>query len=481
MSETNLPADKDYLQAPITQITVGGFKTLREKQTVDIRPLTLLAGKNSAGKSSLLQPLLLLKQSLESAVMPPGGVLLNGPNVKFTSANQMLSRGPAGVNNEFCVVIGEGQSTLTYRKIDEHNIGIHQLESENYCVRHGMTRQELYEALIKMYHTLKKHPNAGPRIAKYGNEIPPEDAFPNMIIQRQRCFLEVDLGKKRGSSILGQMIDNIVVNKSASANDKLAMMLLSILTMSLEVEQTMLINMLTNIIHLPGLRGNPERQYPLTNWDDTFPGTFEKYAASVLHGWQERNQPEMLAEVEADLVDLDLAHKVRARAKDGTSVEVEIKPGSDSVEVVSLADVGLGVSQCLPVVVALHVAKPNQLVYLEQPEIHLHPRAQVKLASVLARAVRRGVRMIVETHSDHLLLGIQTLVGEGQLTPPDVGLNWFQHDAQQRSTRIHSADINEAGGFGDWPEDFSEVDMESRTAYLDAVAARRRKAAAVAT
>ena len=68
----------------ITRITVAGFKSIAEEQSVEIRPLTILAGANSSGKSSIMQPLLLLKQTLD-ATYDPGALLLNGPNVRFTS------------------------------------------------------------------------------------------------------------------------------------------------------------------------------------------------------------------------------------------------------------------------------------------------------------------------------------------------------------------------------------------------------------
>src|SRR5438876_12115497 len=74
----------------ITRLTVGGFKSINQEQSIEIRPLTILAGANSSGKSSLMQPLLLLKQTLE-ATYDPGALLLNGPNVRFTSTDQLLS------------------------------------------------------------------------------------------------------------------------------------------------------------------------------------------------------------------------------------------------------------------------------------------------------------------------------------------------------------------------------------------------------
>ena len=74
----------------ITKIIVKGFKSIYEKQEIDIRPLTLLAGANSSGKSSIMQPVLLLKQTIE-APSDPGALLLDGPNVRFTQAEQLLS------------------------------------------------------------------------------------------------------------------------------------------------------------------------------------------------------------------------------------------------------------------------------------------------------------------------------------------------------------------------------------------------------
>src|SRR5215469_980414 len=88
MSQRTLTSAADI---PITRITVGGFKSISQEQSIEIKPLTILAGANSSGKSSMIQPLLLLKQTLE-ATYDPGPLLLNGPNAKFTSAEQLLSR-----------------------------------------------------------------------------------------------------------------------------------------------------------------------------------------------------------------------------------------------------------------------------------------------------------------------------------------------------------------------------------------------------
>src|SRR5439155_3144649 len=112
---------------------------------------------------------------------------------------------------------------------------------------------------------------------------------------------------------------------------------------------------------------------------------------------------------------------------------------------VNIADVGIGVSQVLPVATALLVARPGQLVYIEQPELHLHPRAQVELARSLANAANRGVRVVAETHSSLVLLGVQSLVAEGVLPPEKVKLHWFQRNKKDGATEIRSADLDETG------------------------------------
>src|SRR5262249_17173986 len=68
-----------------------GFKSISEERSIEVRPLTILAGANSSGKSSMMQPFLLLKQTLE-ATYDAGPLRLDGPNVKFATAEQLLSR-----------------------------------------------------------------------------------------------------------------------------------------------------------------------------------------------------------------------------------------------------------------------------------------------------------------------------------------------------------------------------------------------------
>ncbi len=422
----------------ITCITVGGFKSIVQEQKIEIRPLTILAGANSSGKSSIMQPLLLLKQTLE-APYDPGALLLNGPNVRFSLVDQLLSRiSERPFVNTFYVGIDRGPNLgVTTHFIHSKNkrldvdYTIHRLGEDEFRLYSGMSQRKIRAMRTKVGMTFN------------GTTLDGISESSETIITRDRCFLTLSLKIGDNPFFIPMIPNGLIIG-----------------------------NYIQKIIHLPGLRGNPERTYPITAVGSEFPGTFENYVASVIEQWQRGKNTEKLGKLNRDLFKLGLTTMVTANAINDTQVEILVNrfpyhSKSSPEDMVNVADVGLGVSQALPVLVALHAANQGQLVYLEQPEIHLHPRAQSAMAEVLANAVLEGKRVVVETHSSLLLLGIQTLVAEGKLPPEMVKLHWFTQQ-EDGSTKIDSADLDKAGAFGDWPEDFDTVSLDSEGRYIDA-------------
>jgi hypothetical protein len=231
------------------------------------------------------------------------------------------------------------------------------------------------------------------------------------------------------------------------------------------------------IIHLPALRGNPERVYPVAAVGRFFEGTFDRYVASVISEWVTEKDTESLARLADDLRLLGLTRRVTAVRLNDANVELRVgrmpvAAGNGANDLVNIADVGFGVAQTLPVVTALIVAGKDDMVYIEEPESHLHPRAQVAMAQILANAAKRGVRVVVETHSSLLLISIQALVAEGKLAPDKVKLHWFTRDPKDGATTIRSADMDDAGACENWPEDFGTTELEAQRRYLDAADAR---------
>ncbi len=447
----NAPQPEQHHEG-IARITVGGFKSIAEEQSIEIRPLTILAGANSSGKSSIMQPLLLLKQTLD-ATYDPGALLLNGPNVRFTLADQLLARiNGRRHSNLFSIAIENNSDTsISTHFVRNEKKGfavertVYRVSEKEYDFYLGMPQEDINAIVFP-----KKRNQESSFLLDMGGGISLLLRLNrNISLTQARCFLTLAINIREDSLHKS----NTVVNIPMPGESRLT-------------------ELIRKIIHLPGLRGNPERTYPVTAVGPEFPGTFETYVASIIGQWQSEAKNDKLRKVNNDLFRLGLARQVSVRSIDDTQVELRVNrfPHSsknDSEDMVSIADVGLGVSQTLPVVVAIHAAEPDQLIYLEQPEIHLHPRAQSAMAEVLADAAIAGKRLVVETHSSLLLLGIQTLVAEGKLPPELVKLHWFTMQ-EDGSTKITSADLDETGAFGDWPEDFATVTLESEDRYLDA-------------
>ncbi len=418
----------------ITKVAVKGFKSIAEECEIDIRPLTILAGANSSGKSSIMQPLLLLKQTLE-APYDPGALLIDGPNVQFTEAEQFLSKLTAEKRmDRFRIRIKTRDSDFAY--------------SVETIFRKGQSGIEIIEMTIHVRQATQSSPfkhytlypeMSAEEINALGSQGPMRSDF--KAVKRLRCFLGFE----------------------SQDDDRF-----------FDVTYNLVESYILDSIHLPGLRGNPERIYKLTSTGPRYPGTFEHYAASLIHEWQETKDKRLKTLGDA-FHTLGLTGNVGTQKVGDVGIELQVSrlphDRNDETDMVNITDVGLGVSQVLPVIVALTAAKPGRLVYLEQPELHLHPRAQVALAQVLADAAKRGVRVVAETHSSLLLLGVQTLVAEGDLPPELVKLHWFAR-REDGITEVASADLDEAGAYGEWPEDFADVSLHAQSGYIKAARSR---------
>ncbi len=429
-----------------SRIIVEGFKSIGERVEVEIRPLTLLAGANSSGKSSLMQAILLLKQTLE-VPFDPGPLFLNGPNVKFTAIDQILHTGSGKKRcNGFTVGFEDSHQNFFTTRI----------------VRRGRSKTVFVEACW-----IRKNSGEIVRITPGKSEVGvPAHNDEHAVDVREKIAREYQKDPHADFVLFPDRfaLRNVLIPHGKAEHREVIPL------------SSFDFGWLRDMIHVPGLRGNPERSYSLSATGPIFPGTFERYTASLIASWSGK-QAAKLKRLNTSLQQMGLTWKVEANRLDDANVELRVgrlsRPfrGANGADLVNIADVGFGVSQTLPVVVALLEARPGQLVYIEQPEIHLHPKAQVAMAGLLADAAKRGVELVIETHSSLLLLAVQTLVAEGDLSPDLVKLHWFSREEKTGATKITSADLDDAGRFGDWPEDFDDVALSAQSQYLDAVEA----------
>ena len=119
---------------------------------------------------------------------------------------------------------------------------------------------------------------------------------------------------------------------------------------------------------------------------------------------------------------------------------------NSSEALTTLNDVGIGVSQVLPVLVLLYYVPERSIVLLEQPEIHLHPAVQSRLADLfLCVAKQRKLQIVVESHSQHMLQRLQRRVAEGQVEVPGKRPT-FPFDISSDDVRLYFSSVSRGVG-----------------------------------
>ncbi len=154
------------------------------------------------------------------------------------------------------------------------------------------------------------------------------------------------------------------------------------------------------------------------------------------------------------LKELGLIHdfKVVEIAKGSNRWQAKVRVRQTGAEVL-LTDVGFGISQVLPVITLLQYVPSGSTVILEQPEIHLHPLAQANLAdAIINAALQRNIQVILESHSEHLLLRLQRRIAEEVIPNSDVKLYFC--DVMQGKSKLKPLEIDLLGSISNWPEHF---------------------------
>jgi predicted ATPase len=243
--------------------------------------------------------------------------------------------------------------------------------------------------------------------------------------------------------------------------------------------------LLQNIFYLGPLRSHPRRVYQWSG--DTPPdvGAQGEYAIPALLAATEANRKLNRGKrqklqrfdtfIAAWLKDLGVIENfsVKPVAEGRKEYEVLIRTHADTPEV-KLTDVGFGVSQVLPALVQAFYAPPNAVVWMEQPEIHLHPSVQANLADTFISAVQayengapRNVQIIIESHSEHFLTRLQRRVAERWISPDEVAI-YFVH-RQKHGAELEPLALDMCGNIANWPANFFGDEMAD-------VAARTRAA-----
>ncbi len=215
-------------------------------------------------------------------------------------------------------------------------------------------------------------------------------------------------------------------------------------------------------------------------------GVEGEITAAVLHGHRKAtvhfmgpSSQELKTATLGEAVDewmqaLDLADSITTKDLGRYGIEVTVRSKGVDADL-NLRNVGAGVSQVLPLVVLCLRSRPGSLILVEQPELHLHPAAQQRIADFLLAMSRSGRQLIVETHSDHMVTRLRRRIVEDDTDrlQNQVGFVYVTRSEDTGETEYQEVAANEYGGFADWPHGFFEQGQEEAAALIRAAVSKK--------
>ena len=457
----------------LKQLRIQNFKGWKDTGEIRMAPITLFFGANSSGKSSIGQFLMMLKQTVESsdrkAVFYPGG---KNSAVQLGSYQEMVfHRDP---NNK-----------IAFEYLWTLPVGLK--------FKDPVSEQSFSGDSLQF--------NAEVRLADKDQHSLIVESFKYKLMLNEKQSLSVELSQKQGSKEYQAAAEqyNLIRKKMRAwalkdvvrfygfPDEAVAYYQNAEFVQVLNFEQEQLFK---SICYLGPLRSKADRVY---TWGGNAPESVgysgENTIAAILSARNrkisivkpgaKRASPSVPFEevVALKLKDLGLieSFKVDQISEQLYKVKVRAKGSRDGVD---LPDIGFGISQVLPVLVQCFYAPPGSIIFMEQPEIHLHPCAQSALADVMIdvinskeNGVDRNIQLVIETHSEHFLRRLQRRIAENGISQDKVSA--YFANITKTPAKLESLRLDLFGNIENWPKDFFGDEMEDITEQAKAALKKR--------
>ena len=454
----------------LTRLRLENFKSWPNTGDLPLKPITGFFGSNSSGKTSLLQAILLLKQTADSAD--------RGLPLQFGEKNSLVNLGDFRSviyrhSNETELRLALDWRTpkpFVIKNVKEVDAPDLQGDDLGFATRirdeSGLQNKSVRLVVPEMRYRLGDV-TFGMRRRAAGNqyELFSENAPFQFVRSQGRVWPLPPPAKCYGFP------DQVRAHYQNAG-------FLSDLELALEER-------LRSIYYLGPLRAYPERTYTWAGTQPSDMGRAGEQAVDAILSSRDRGQKisrgmgkrrVSLEEYVAEwLKKLGLIAEFRIEAvREGSQIfQVRVRKSVKGPEAL-LTDVGFGVSQILPVIVLCFYVPEGSTVILEQPEIHLHPAVQARLADVLIDAYhKRHVQVIVESHSEHLLRRLQRRIAEKVLSNNDAAFYFCEWNDQ--ASVITPLNVDLYGSISNWPQDFFGDEFGEIEAMQKAMIQRKRE------
>jgi energy-coupling factor transporter ATP-binding protein EcfA2 len=422
----------------IDRLRIENFKSLRHA-SISLGQITVLIGPNGSGKSSVLHLLALLKQSQGLR-----NVNLGGPLVDLGAFKDIAFRR----DPELLIKIElEGSYRLSRPLMPIA------MQEVNYRYEVVFGRVGLWSNSASL-----KSPTLGIQTTwrrGQGQEVQSVVDYGDQVKFNVSCNPEVGRPILVAVSYAGSLPPETVQRISEDA----------------EQLQTVIASVLRDIYFVPANRGVDKRAFPLIDAPSTdfisAQGT-TKQAGDVAGTLAYKRQLEERISAWSQRV---TGIGVRSSMVPGREASIEATRRGLTVNIVNE---GFGSNQLVLLLTQLAAAPEGAVIGIEEPEIHLHPRAQSRLAEVLAEvADEEGKQILVTTHSEHILFSLLTKAAEGKLAPDD--LKVYSFERPDEATAITELPVDEKGRVKGGLAGFFDVDMEEFQRYLNALSKKQMR------
>lgn len=433
----------------ISNLSISNFKAF-EKASIDLKPMTVLLGPNNAGKSSILSVFRLLTQTIESfdSSVP---LLLNGIMGDFGTYKDIVFKNSTKRHIKIELIITPKNIPSSHP--DEKEI----ITSLKYSYKRNRRELVLNNISLKtneqhIIETAYSKESERHIVQKISDRVVPTSLRSNIsnslnIQNFMPLYLMYFMGRDEASIS--------VARKEFQIKDP------NKFFQHMMRQSRTVLNTIQRIEYIGAMRLSPSRTYLFTGEKRNRVGSNGDYATHILAMDSARGgskSQNIKDNVVAWLRKAGIASDLGIEIISDRHFEIRIQhPITREYE--NYADVGYGNSQIIPILVGGYNLKANSTYLVEQPEIHLHPRAQSELGDFFLDLYNRNIQTIVETHSEHMILRLQQHIAKGLIPSEDIIFHYIY--PQNNEKCIIPLRVDENGYFIDeWPEGFFSEKLE---------------------
>ena len=442
----------------ITQLDLRHFKCFSLLK-LPLRPLTMLAGTNASGKSSVLQSLAVLHQTIRDHEWSDR-LMLNGNAVRLGTVADVIDQLEGRRSLEIGVWYENDERLWRFAgdrremsmKVDFVRIGDRELAIE------------MLHRLFPVDDTFDDKGNVETDNIEIASRFSRRRDGLVFIFGRHKGRLLDDIAVRDpgyvtwildGDGDFPDVVKDVVHNAQREARNEAAI-------------SRYLARKLRDICYLTAERWGPRDQYPQEDPEmAAVVGPAGEHSASVLHSAGERDvlpslvlgdsPPRVLQQVEARMATFFPGFQMEVEPVRASNM---IRLGfrtSKAIDFHRPGHTGFGLTQVLPIVVAALSMAKDGLLLVENPGVHLHPAGQTAMGAFLAEVSAAGVQVVLETHSDHVLNGVRRTVKDGKLKSKDVAIHFFRSRTEaerDKKSQVDSLGIDDEGNIDAWPDGF---------------------------